>query len=274
MKSIALRIYRRLAFAFPHEFQIVYGADVIHLGEDAIDDVWAQQGFWGLIRLVADIAVRLPVEYLAEMRGDLAYAVRRLKKSRGFTAVGILSLGIGIGIATFSASELVPGAQEIGLAQAPPFSPLKADSTMAASSDTGTQEQVIQKVAKQTIGARYFASLSVNMQPRLENASPAASTEPLLACRASFPYLEDMEVNFSPETEKRLKDLAAQSGCGTADELVQDVVEGYIDELVRTRDTLNGRYDDLKSGTVKPIPGVEVEAHFREKSPAVPRRGS
>jgi predicted DNA-binding protein len=83
-----------------------------------------------------------------------------------------------------------------------------------------------------------------------------------------------MEVHFSPETEKRLKDLAAQSGCGTADELVQDVVEGYIEELARTRDMLNRRHDDLKSGRVKPIPGDEVEAHFREKSPAAPRRGS
>jgi predicted DNA-binding protein len=40
-----------------------------------------------------------------------------------------------------------------------------------------------------------------------------------------------MEVHFAPETEKRLKDLAAESGRGTADKLVQDVVEGYFDEL-------------------------------------------
>ena len=94
------------------------------------------------------------------------------------------------------------------------------------------------------------------------------------ACRASFPYLEYREVHFSPEIEKRLKDLAAESGRGTADQLVQDIVEGYIDELARTRDMLNSRYDDLKSGRVKPIPGDEVEAHFREESPAAPRRGS
>jgi len=80
-----------------------------------------------------------------------------------------------------------------------------------------------------------------------------------------------MEVHFTPETEKKLKDLAAEGGRGTADELVQDVVEGYFDELAQTREMLNSRYDDLKSGRVKPIAGDEVEAYFREKS-AVARR--
>ena len=66
MKSLAMRIYRRLAWAFPHEFQMVYGADVIQLGEDAMDDIWEQHGFFGLARLLADIAMRLPIEYLSE----------------------------------------------------------------------------------------------------------------------------------------------------------------------------------------------------------------
>jgi hypothetical protein len=77
-----------------------------------------------------------------------------------------------------------------------------------------------------------------------------------------------VEVHFTPETERKLKDLAAQSGGGTADELVQDVVEGYFDELAQTRDLLDSRYDDVKSGSVKPIPGDEVEAYFRQKSAA------
>jgi predicted DNA-binding protein len=89
-----------------------------------------------------------------------------------------------------------------------------------------------------------------------------------VALEAVFSYLEGMEVHFTPETEKKLNDLAAQSGHQTADELVRDVVEGYFDELTRTRDMLSSRYDDLKSGHVKPVPGEEVEAYFREKSAA------
>ncbi|MFZ0822736.1 MAG: hypothetical protein WAM87_03695 [Terriglobales bacterium] len=80
-----------------------------------------------------------------------------------------------------------------------------------------------------------------------------------------------MDVHFTSETERKLKDLATQSGRATADELVRDVVEGYILELSQTREMLNNRYDDLKSGKVKAIPGDEVEAHFRDKSAAARR---
>ena len=40
------------------------------------------------------------------------------------------------------------------------------------------------------------------------------------------------------------------------------------DELARTREMLNSRYDDLKSGKVKPISRDEIVAYFREKSAA------
>jgi hypothetical protein len=80
--------------------------------------------------------------------------------------------------------------------------------------------------------------------------------------------LKSLEVHFHPETERKLRDLAGQSGRGTPDEIVQDVVEGHFDELAQAREMLNSRYDDLKGGRVKPIPGGEVEAYSREKSAA------
>jgi predicted transcriptional regulator len=79
-----------------------------------------------------------------------------------------------------------------------------------------------------------------------------------------------MEVHLTPDVEKKLNDLAAQSGRGT-NELLQDALAGYLEELAQTRDMLNRRYDDLKSGRVKPISRDEVVAHFRKKS-AVARR--
>jgi predicted transcriptional regulator len=76
-----------------------------------------------------------------------------------------------------------------------------------------------------------------------------------------------MEVHFTPETEQKLKDLATQSGRGT-DELVEDAMAAYFADAAEIRDMLDSRYDDLESGRVKPIPGDEVEAYFREKSAA------
>lgn len=77
-----------------------------------------------------------------------------------------------------------------------------------------------------------------------------------------------MEVRFTPETEKKLNDLAALNGRGSAAELVQNVVEGYFSEVFEVRQVLDSRYDDLKSGRVKPIPGDEVIARLRAKSAA------
>ena len=74
-----------------------------------------------------------------------------------------------------------------------------------------------------------------------------------------------MEVHFTPELEKKLKDLAEQSGRPAA-ELVQDAVAAMVDEVAETRDMLGRRYDDIKSGRVKLIPGDRVFARLREKA--------
>ena len=76
-----------------------------------------------------------------------------------------------------------------------------------------------------------------------------------------------MEIHFTPDVEKKLNDLAAQSGRGT-DELLLDALAGYFDELVETRDRLDRRYDDLKTGRAKPIDGEEALARLMAKTEA------
>src|SRR6202795_2517774 len=98
--NFAWRIYRRLAQAFPHEFELAYGAEVMQLGEDVVKEIAKRQGAAGLIRLIADIAIRVPLEYLSEVRGDMRYALRALIKSPGFALVGIISMGLSIGLTT------------------------------------------------------------------------------------------------------------------------------------------------------------------------------
>jgi predicted DNA-binding protein len=77
-----------------------------------------------------------------------------------------------------------------------------------------------------------------------------------------------MEIQLTPETEKRLHALAAQSGGATVDELVRDVIEEYLGDLAESRQTLDSRYDDLESGRVKPVAGDEVIARLRARSAA------
>ena len=59
-----------------------------------------RHGVLGLVRLIADLLLRLPIEYLNEMRRDLPYAARTLMKSPGYAVVGIVSMGLGIGLTT------------------------------------------------------------------------------------------------------------------------------------------------------------------------------
>jgi predicted transcriptional regulator len=74
-----------------------------------------------------------------------------------------------------------------------------------------------------------------------------------------------MAVRLSPETERKLNELAAQTGRAT-DELVEDAMAGYLAELTGVRDVLGKRYNDLKSRRVPPVDGEEALARIREKS--------
>ena len=96
----ARRAYRSLAKAFPQEFTIAYGEDVVRLGEDVIDDIARSQGAIGLARLLADLSWQILLEHLSEMHRDMRYALRALRKSPGFALVGITSIAIGIGLTT------------------------------------------------------------------------------------------------------------------------------------------------------------------------------
>jgi predicted DNA-binding protein len=69
-----------------------------------------------------------------------------------------------------------------------------------------------------------------------------------------------MEVHLKPETESRLNELFTQSGRPT-DELVGDAIAGCLAEVAEVRGILDGRYEDIKSGRVRPIDG---EAFFKD----------
>jgi hypothetical protein len=71
----------------------------------------------------------------------------------------------------------------------------------------------------------------------------------------------------NPEIQAKIDRWVTETGRGP-DELIEEAVAGYFEELTQAREMLNSRYDDLKSGSVKPVSGNEVAAYFREKSAA------
>ena len=71
-----------------------------------------------------------------------------------------------------------------------------------------------------------------------------------------------MEVRLRPETESRIHELAEKTG-RAADELVEEAMAGYLHELAETREMLDRRYDELKSGNVKAVDGELDSANWR-----------
>lgn len=104
--AIGLRIYRTLANAFPQEFKNAYGDELIQVTEEAIGGIWRRDGFGGLFALLLDVVARVVWEHLFELKQDIRYGLRMLAGARGFTATALISLGIGICIATSAYSEL------------------------------------------------------------------------------------------------------------------------------------------------------------------------
>ena len=74
-----------------------------------------------------------------------------------------------------------------------------------------------------------------------------------------------MEVHLTPDLEAKLNQLASETGRAKED-LVQDAMAGYFAELSNVRSMLDARYDDIKSGKVKPMDGEDVFARLRQKN--------
>ena len=74
-----------------------------------------------------------------------------------------------------------------------------------------------------------------------------------------------MEVHFKPDVQAKLEQMARESG-RPSDELVEDALIGYFDEVAHTREMLDRRFDDLESGRVKLIDGEEAYRRLMEKT--------
>ncbi len=82
-------------------------------------------------------------------------------------------------------------------------------------------------------------------------------------CRFSR-TLKGMEVHFAPALQARIDQLVIETG-RAPEKLLEDAMAGYVAELAETREMLNSRYDDLKSGRVKPIDGEAFFESLRKR---------
>lgn len=74
-----------------------------------------------------------------------------------------------------------------------------------------------------------------------------------------------MEIHVSPRLADKLTGLAAATG-RAPDQIVEEALAGYLEELDATRKRLDNRYDDVKSDRVTTIDGDVAWRRLHEKS--------
>lgn len=74
-----------------------------------------------------------------------------------------------------------------------------------------------------------------------------------------------MDVHLTnPDLRAKLDRWVTETG-RAPDELVEEAMAGYFDELARARQMLDSRYDDLKEGRVKAVDGEEFFENLRRR---------
>ena len=82
-----------------------------------------------------------------------------------------------------------------------------------------------------------------------------------------------MEIRLKPETESRLNELASKTGRRT-DDLVEDAMASYLIEIAELRNLLDSRYDDIKSGRVRPVDGEAFFEGLHQRESELSKRRS
>ncbi len=102
----SVRLYRALLRLFPSSFRTEYGAELVRTFEESLRD---RGPVSSMLAAVADVVPNAAMAHGRILRQDLGYAVRTLRRSRGFalTVIGMTALGVGANTATFSVADFV-----------------------------------------------------------------------------------------------------------------------------------------------------------------------
>ncbi len=76
-----------------------------------------------------------------------------------------------------------------------------------------------------------------------------------------------MEVSLSADLAARVEQWAEKTG-REPDELVADAMAGYLEELARTRDLLDSRYESIRARKTELVDGEEALRMLKERTEA------
>lgn len=82
-----------------------------------------------------------------------------------------------------------------------------------------------------------------------------------------------MEVHLKPDLIARLDRLTAETG-RSVDDLIEDAMAGYLEELAQVRGMLDSRYDDLKYGKTQAVDGEAFFESLRRREEELLHRRS
>jgi hypothetical protein len=76
-----------------------------------------------------------------------------------------------------------------------------------------------------------------------------------------------MELTLDPALAAKVEQWSTDTGRPVG-ELVEDAIAGYFNEIEGLRNMLDSRYDEIVSGKVQPLDGVEACRMIRERAAA------